>query len=391
MYRRCIFCAADLRQNEVIEHFPVGRRLAFDSAKGRLWVVCHQCQRWNLSPLEERWEALEECERFYRSTVRRVSTEHIGLACLSEGLELVRIGRPLRPEFAGWRYGDQFRRRRRRWVMGGIGMAGGIGALAIGSATLLAVGVAAPFYLIAASRLRRRWQNVDLKVRSNLGDVLQVSSFDWGHPRLRPGGGHEGSWQLELEHGPPRDAHGNPVTSPFSHAPAPATDEHALHFHRAGFRPRTAILTGAEAEHALAALLPRMNALGAGSARIRDAVADIEGVGDPRLYFAAVEARGCAHGLQGRPIGQYPAVQRLALEIVANEELERRALEGELTLLEHAWHDAEAVAAIADDLFVPAGVRGALRQLRRRAYTAGQRSPPTGDGNAGLPGGAHDT
>ena len=34
---------------------PVGRRLAFDPAKGRLWVVCRSCERWNLTPLEERW------------------------------------------------------------------------------------------------------------------------------------------------------------------------------------------------------------------------------------------------------------------------------------------------------------------------------------------------
>ncbi len=53
-----------------IEHFPVGRRLAFDAAKGRLWVVCHHCGRWNLSPLEERWEAIEECERLFRGTTR---------------------------------------------------------------------------------------------------------------------------------------------------------------------------------------------------------------------------------------------------------------------------------------------------------------------------------
>jgi hypothetical protein len=25
-----------------------------------LWVVCRHCERWNLSPLEERWEAVEQ-------------------------------------------------------------------------------------------------------------------------------------------------------------------------------------------------------------------------------------------------------------------------------------------------------------------------------------------
>ena len=88
----CLFCNNDLGHNEAVEHFPVGRRLAFDAAKGRLWVVCRKCERWNLTPLEERWEAIEECERAFRGTKLRVSTDEIGLAKLREGLELVRIG-----------------------------------------------------------------------------------------------------------------------------------------------------------------------------------------------------------------------------------------------------------------------------------------------------------
>lgn len=64
----CLFCLQRLGNNEAIEHFPVGRRLAFDPAKGRLWVVCRKCERWNLTPLEERWEAIEECERAMRVT-----------------------------------------------------------------------------------------------------------------------------------------------------------------------------------------------------------------------------------------------------------------------------------------------------------------------------------
>jgi hypothetical protein len=120
MYRTCLFCSSDLGHNEAVEHFPVGRRLAFDAGKGRLWVVCRKCERWNLTPLEERWEAIEECERAFGATRLRVSTDQIGLARLKEGLELVRIGAPQRPEMAAWRYGDQFgRRRRRQYLLGG--------------------------------------------------------------------------------------------------------------------------------------------------------------------------------------------------------------------------------------------------------------------------------
>jgi hypothetical protein len=86
MYSTCLFCPRDLGTNDVLESFPVGRRLAFDGKTGRLWVICRGCERWNLTPLEERWEAIEQAERLFRETTLRVSTEHIGLARLREGL-----------------------------------------------------------------------------------------------------------------------------------------------------------------------------------------------------------------------------------------------------------------------------------------------------------------
>jgi hypothetical protein len=46
-----------------------------------------------------------------------------------------------------------------------------------------------------------------------------------------------------------------------------------------------------------------------------------------------------------------PLVDRLALEMAANEDTERRAMDGELNELERAWRDAEEVAAIADGMF----------------------------------------
>ena len=140
MYKTCMFCTRPLKTNEVVEEFPIGRRLAFDAAKGRLWVVCRHCQRWNLTPLEERWEAVETCEKLFRETRLRTSSENIGLARHPEGLELVRIGEPLRPEFAAWRYGDQFGKRRRRsivrWTAAGVALAGGRGVGRRGRGTI---------------------------------------------------------------------------------------------------------------------------------------------------------------------------------------------------------------------------------------------------------------
>ena len=45
MYSTCLFRNSSLGANEAIERFPVGRRVAFDAAKGRLWAVCRRCGR----------------------------------------------------------------------------------------------------------------------------------------------------------------------------------------------------------------------------------------------------------------------------------------------------------------------------------------------------------
>src|SRR3954471_24028331 len=52
MYSTCLHCLKGLGTNELVEHFQIGR-LAFDSAKARLWAVCPHCSRWNLTPIEE--------------------------------------------------------------------------------------------------------------------------------------------------------------------------------------------------------------------------------------------------------------------------------------------------------------------------------------------------
>lgn len=81
-------------------------RAAFDPWLGRLWRICPRCGRWNVVPLEDRWETLEALERAVRDTGRSLlRTEHLDLVRIAEG-EVVRIGRAPRPEVAGWRYGD---------------------------------------------------------------------------------------------------------------------------------------------------------------------------------------------------------------------------------------------------------------------------------------------
>src|SRR5687768_17343824 len=94
LHRTCLSCHVALGVNETVEQLPIDRRLAFDSARGRLWVICGRCGTWNLTPIETRWEAIECCERLYRATTERYSTPQIGIALVRGGLPLVR--RPAR-------------------------------------------------------------------------------------------------------------------------------------------------------------------------------------------------------------------------------------------------------------------------------------------------------
>ena len=112
---------------------------------------------------------------------------------------------------------------------------------------------------------------------------------------------------------------------------------------------------------------------------MQDAVGQIEDAGSAeRLIADLAAADGLKDGL-GRPghVGAMPKPTVLALEMALHEEQERRALEGELWLLEQAWREAEEVAAISDDLLLPAGADEFVREHGR---PRNRRGKP--DGNA---------
>ena len=74
--------------------------------------------------------------------------------------------------------------------------------------------------------------------------------------------------------------------------------------------------------------------------------------------------RGGTGSEEQTPLYRLPAVDRLALEMAANEDIERRALHGELETLHAAWRDAEEIAAIADELFSD----GVLEEFKRQYF-----------------------
>ena len=112
MYTSCLVCATPFEANEQLEHLPHGQRLAFDPARGRLWAVCRTCRRWSLTPIEDRWEALEELEKLVKDKARLLSkTDNIALL-RSGPLEIVRVGKAELTEEAWWRYGRELTSRK---------------------------------------------------------------------------------------------------------------------------------------------------------------------------------------------------------------------------------------------------------------------------------------
>jgi hypothetical protein len=356
VYATCLHCHRPLGRNESIEAFPVGRRLAFDAAKGRLWVICPSCERWNLTPIEERWEAVESCERLFRGQKLRAQTENVGLARLAEGTELIRIGSPLRPEFAAWRYGRVFSARlhRRTALVAGVGAALGAGAYVTGAAgALLSLGPLLAVPIFHVSLLARAALHVKtMRVIGENGKPLQVNRRHLDHSRIVPN--DSGQLHLHLRH-----SYGQ------------------QHLH------------GERASRALSSILARANGSGAGIGTTGAAASVIADAGDPVRAIArvareaerltgdfaarAAELDRAPRGLtieaalnarQGmfRSTGvlvnrgalyRLPRVQRLALEMALHESSEQRALEDELEPLQRAWREAEEIAAIADGELTP--------------------------------------
>ena len=342
MYTTCLFCQSDLGTNEVIEAFPVGRRLAFDAAQGRLWVICRKCERWNLTPVEERWEAVEQCERLFTSTRLRVSTDNIGLSRLSEGLELVRIGRPQRPEMAAWRYGDQFGRRRTKYIAYTVGGAAIVAGVIIGGPLLGFGSVAGGGWGL--------FQGTNALIKAARDRVVRTRVAVPGVER-------------------PVIIRGKDV----KRIVLGADDDGLLirlPYEIQGTRSEV-VVRGDDAFRVAGNVLPAVNVKGGNKDEVKAAVRYLESIPDARTLFAnsaghgRVAQRALSKKRQKRRpqiadsevfIDRIPSTMLLAMEMAAHEDVERRAMEGELAMLEAAWRQAEEIATIADNLLVPSAV-----------------------------------
>ena len=349
MYSTCLYCHSHLGANESIEVFQVGRRLAFDERNGRLWVVCSGCGRWNLSPLDERHEAIETCERLFRGSRLRVTTDEIGLARLPDGTELVRIGEPLRPEFAAWRYGQRFvqRRVRSHFAAGSAAIAAGVGALAVGAGAVAFAPLLAPagtlfgqFSIVVVPAVTAAAGAVPvvgaLAAREYVQHGRVVGRFNRRGRVVTVRAKHAEAAELRVTR------HDSPsVTLDVPH------DEGWAHF------------DGIEAMHAAGTLLAGANRYGASTSQVQDAVSRVGEYGDATGYLVAASDLGGSRGGRitsvlraWRQLGtmRLSRTECLALEMSLHEEAERRAFDGELAILEAAWREAEELALVADGL-----------------------------------------
>jgi hypothetical protein len=236
----------------------------------------------------------------------------------------------MRPEFAAWRYGDQFGRRRKRAMIYGVGGVVVFGGVVIGGAV---TGVLSGALLAQSGNFVNLWVHgrTVAKLRTDDGRILKLKNPDLLGTRLRS-----------------------------------STDEHgfSLEIRR---RKKKEWFEGEEAERLIGQIIPKMNSRGGKKETVQTAVSVIEHHGHPDDFLSYVVSGDRYKDKKGLPgyVNKMPEPTKLALEMALHEEQERRALDGELWRLERAWEEAEEIAAIADSLLLPTGTDDFIEKHRR--------------------------
>jgi hypothetical protein len=378
MYATCIHCQGDLGRNELLEALPVGRRIAFDEVAGRLWVVCATCSRWNLVPFESRYEVIESSERLSRESRLRLSTGQIGLAKTREGTELVRIGTPLRPEMAAWRYAGSLARRRLRFALRTAPVTIGLATFAKSSIGFMSMFGSAGFTMIGlslASAAAVRYANRRTLAVLDVGARrIELSRNLVRSIRIDPEGPQ--GLRLLLPTIPSVHIGGSAVDSLFGQ------DE--VRVIVGGVRARDVddadrlqkyVTVDGDLSPLLRVIMPIINEAGAPPTVISDATELLSRYDpDPRLILYG--NRKDWSKAKRLTLADSNEPRRLALEMLVHEESERCWLAGELKALEAEWVRADEIASIADGLIRDPVIEERLHALgdavRDRRGSAGE-------------------
>jgi hypothetical protein len=318
LYTRCLFCGSGFPRNALFDLVPPGERLAYDPARGRIWSICTRCQRWNLIPIEDRFDAVDVLERAVRDRAYLVaSTANVSWYDVDD-LSIIRIGRAPLIERVSWRYGRELLRRgaayeRRRTKLAAATM----GALArLGE-------------VFGAWHLDRDWGP------SGPADILRWQRFGsvaWTGRTPCPYCSsvlhtlYFGvSWWLR-----PRFDHGRLIVG----VPCTRCDP---------WTPRNVFdVTGTSAQKLLRRALAYQHIAGAGEREVTHAAKLIERAGSAeRLVHDLSDGRTSLWSLG--------PLRTLALEIAVNHLSERSQLELRLHALEAEWRIEEGLAGIIDE------------------------------------------
>lgn len=332
MFRTCAFCNTPFDGDGGPSGLGVGRRLAYDEWKGRLWVICSRCARWNLTPLDDRLERLEAVARAAAGGRVLATTDHVALIRW-ERYDFVRVGKPPRVELATWRYGERLKARERER------------AKIVVPLTIAVVGLGVVANVAAGGGLGVMvW---------NMGGIAEAAyTAIIGHRRV------------SLSEPPICESCGVTVQFRARHVPRTSLvpDAHAdyavvLRCHSCG--REVGQLTGPEAARFLRQGLTYLNARAKGRRRAEAAAHDVDRTGGPEQLIRDVARREQAlHALRPE--------RRLALEMALDEQ-------AEVLELEQRWREAEEIAEIADGTLTTSTQ---LEEQMRRLKANGGDQPP---------------
>jgi hypothetical protein len=245
---------------------------------------------------------------------------------------IIRIGAAFPGEVAAWRFGAQLVRRRRLSIAESaatVAVLGGLFLWAGSGAVLMAYGAASVVRTTIENGGSDRLLYLLKPGESPNRRLLSVRREDFRASRLTPVGDGVG---LELRKVlPPR--HLEEIRAPrVPELQAELGDEIARKILRRGF--------------------PSLNPAGARKEDVERSLSMIVSAGGSNSYLVGLARARRPLRVGGRARDGLSSNEALALELALQEDDERRALEGELTLLESAWREAEEIAGIADRLAV---------------------------------------
>jgi hypothetical protein len=304
----------------------VGQRFAYDPWKCRAWVICRRCSRWNLTPYDNRLEAIGALDSMAAQGRAAAASEQVTLIRAGP-YDVVRIGKPPRVEMATWRYGERLKARQRETLkiyvpvaVVAVGATVALNAAAGGGIAAMMGNLPGMIEGITTGIIGNRRVPVEPPVCERCGAVMHLKSRHVQYARLT------------------RTAH----------------EDLSLLLSCPECRREGALLTGSDAERTLRTGMTYLNLKKKKNVKKKaEAAAEyLERHGGPDTFITnSIKLE--------RRLGEYVGAEALALEMAVDEQAELRELERQ-------WRQAEELAQIADNLLVDPAIEARLDAVRRR-------------------------